>query len=364
VVPWATARKWILPIAVLTLPVTLAGCTSDLSGNPPSPAVKTSVAPRLVRVTRPQSVGDSLSFPSSLYIERDVRVAARRSGVIEQVLVDRGASVHAGQPLAILERDSAAAELEIARQDLLLAETELQRIQPLYEQKIASISDFDRARIARDRAQGRLALAESSLEYCTVRAPFAGEVVERWAVAGMRVQEDDSTPLFRVVARDSLRARVDLPEQELRALKVGAQAWVDMQDEDGRAVPAKVVFISPAIDAASGTIPIIVEVSPGEGRVRAGSAVKVRFNPPAEDSSPLMKLPREALVGAAHPGEGAAEVMVVAQGQASSRKVLVVETRGGSILLRGPLGPSDRVIVGAGSGLAEGDPVQAQEENP
>jgi pyruvate/2-oxoglutarate dehydrogenase complex dihydrolipoamide acyltransferase (E2) component len=196
------------------------------------------------RVIRPQSIEDPLAFPSSLYVERDVRVAARRSGVIEQVLVDRGESVRAGQPLAVLERDVAEAELEIARQDLLLAETELRRVQPLYEQKIASISDFDRARIARDKAAG--GLAEASPEYCTVRALCRGGCAGRWLIA--RAGDDLDSPVQNrrpgPARLRTFRNRSSFPE-------VGAGPVDILTAAPGRSGPGGI--ISPAIDPASGT---------------------------------------------------------------------------------------------------------------
>ena len=351
-----------LSLAVVLLAGGIAGCSSDLSGQPPArPSTPASVV-RPVRVVHPQPVESPTTYDTTLYVERDVRVTARRSGVIEEVLADRGAMVRAGQPLAVLERDVASAELEMARQTLLLAESELQRVQPLYEQKIASQSDFDRTRIARDRARSEQALAEAALERCTVRAPFAGVVAERWAVLGLRVEEDDGTPLFRVVARDPLRARVDVPEGVLRSLKEGDAAEIFITGEAGPALPARVAFIGPAIDAASGTVPVIVEIPAKSGPLKPGAAVRVRFESSGHHREPVMSLPREALLPGATPEPGDAEVMVVERGQAVRRRLKWLESRGSLVLVRGPVDPSDRIIVGAGTGLAEGDKVEPREE--
>jgi membrane fusion protein (multidrug efflux system) len=349
--------------AALALATALLDCTSDLSGRPSSPPKsKPAALPRTVRVIHPVSAEGRRSYPSSLYVERDVRVTARRSGIIEEVLSDRGSEVRTGQPLAVLERDTASAELEIARQELRLAESDLHRVQPLFEQKIASQSDFDRARIAREGAQSRVALAEAHLERCTVRAPFAGRVVERWAVVGLRVEEEDGTPLFRVVARDPLRARVDVPEGEMGSLRVGDRAWVEHLQAGAAATAARVTFIAPAVDSASGTVPVIVEVAAGSGDLKPGGAVGVRFDT-AGESAGVLSLPREALLPRVQGDAGEEEVMIVAQGLAARRRIQVLESRGTSVLVRGSLAPSDRVILGAGASLAEGDAVEAREES-
>ena len=352
-------------LSVLLLPACLAGCASDLSSESSAPPPQRPPVSKVVRVAHPETQNGESTHPSSLYVERDVRVTARRSGVIEQVLVDRGSRVLSGQKLAVLESDTAAAELEIARQELLLAQLDFERVQPLFEQKIASQSDFDRAKIALAASQSRVTLGEAALERCFVRAPFAGQVAERWAVVGLRVEEDDGTPLFRIVAHDALRARVDIPEDELRNLKVGGRATVEVPENGAVSVyPAQIAFISPAIDPASGTAPVIVETTARSSNLKLGGAVRIRFEGVSVNEGALIRLPREALIGASPQGEGEADVLVVASGQAAKRRILVLETRGNSVLVRGPLEPSDEVIVGAGSELSEGDPVEVGEKVP
>jgi RND family efflux transporter MFP subunit len=228
--------------------------------------------------TAAAGAGMSDPFPSSLYVERDVKVAARRSGVIEKVLVDRGQSVRAGQALALLETDLATHEVELAQEELRLAEAELVRVTPLAESGIVSQQELQQKQIDRDLARTRLAREKAMLDRCTVQAPFAGVVAERWAVLGERVQEDDNTPLFRVVASGPLRARVDLPEALLARVTVGGRATVTLDRDPAAEYGARVVFVSPSVDAASGTAPVIVELPDGAGRLRPGSAVTVRLD--------------------------------------------------------------------------------------
>ena len=225
------------------------------------------------------STGTTLSdpFPSSLYVEQDVKIAARRSGVIEKVLVDRGQAVRAGQALALLETDLATRDLELAQEELRLAEAELARVAPLADSGIVSQQELQQRQIDRDLAKTRVSRARSMLERCTVAAPFAGVVAERWAVLGERVQEDDNTPLFRIVASGPLRARIDLPEALLARVGVPGRATLRLDRAVTESFAARVVFVSPTVDAASGTAPVIVELPNTAGRLRPGTAVTVRF---------------------------------------------------------------------------------------
>lgn len=343
-------------VLLLTSPF-VAGCRSGVAadsmvqGGDAGPQ-----SPVTVEVSRPEPAAAAGGLPSSLYLENDVKVTARADGIIERVLVDRGQTVKAGQALAVLETDIAMRDLEIAEQDLRLALADYERARPLNEQRLVSPQEFQRAEIARDRAESRVGLARARFERCTVRAPFEGLIVERWAVLGGRVREEDSVPLFRIVSREPLRARVNVPEVLLSKLTIGAKARIDLAGGAGR-YPARVVFVSPAVDPGSGTAPVIVETAAAPAVLKPGTSVTVSFDGLVSEGSPSLLVPREAVVSGSAIAGGQARLLVAKAGRAVARRVRILETRGGSVLVVGELAPEDDVIVGAGAGLREGEPV-------
>lgn len=314
-----------------------------------------------VRVAHPVAAQADDSYPSSLYVERDVKLAARTSGVIDKVLVDRGARVRAGDPLAVLETDIAQRELELAEEDARLAQAEYERVLPLHEKKIISDQQYVQAEVARDQAVTRRELARAHLERCTVRAPFDGTIVERWAVKGMRLQQEDGLPLFRIVASEPLRARVDLPETRLGSLKVGSPAFVDDPTADGNH-PARVVFVSPATDPASGTVTVIVQMVRREEHLRLGSAVRVCFEPSVASGDHTVEIPKTALANLTPRENEATRVMVIRNGRAESLQVRIVALRGESVVVEGKVSPDDEVILEGSTVIRDGDRVVGREE--
>ncbi len=330
--------------------VAAAAVLASAAAQPAAPA-------RTVQVARPRILPAEDEYPATLYVENDVRVAARASGVIAKVLVDRGARVRTGQALAELETDVAAHELEIAEHELRFAQEERDRLSALRDKEIVSAQDFRRVDIARDLAASKADLARAWLERCTIRAPFDGVVVERWAQLGQHIMEDDGTPLFRVVGSQALRARVNVPEDQMSRWAIGAPARVSRPG--GLACAARVVFASPAVDAASATGLVIVEL--GERRdFLPGASVQVRSAETAANSQPTFLLPAEALASDA---PGAAAVFVADNGVARKRAVSVLGRREGGVKIRGALGASDLVILAAGD-LADGAPVRVAREAP
>lgn len=349
----------------------LVGCQSGLATSPPDgpagtagealPSPPPNHRPRVVQLARPQPVIAADAYPSNLYLERDVRVTARADGIIEKLLVDRGTRVKSGQALAELDTGLANGILEMAHQDQRLATADYERARLLNEQKIVSDQEFLRTKISRERAETEVSLARVRLDRCTVRAPFDGVIVERWAVVGRRVLENDNAPLFRLVASDPPRARVDVPEGRLAGLALGAKAFIELPG-GGAARPAHVVFVSPAIDPASGTAPVVVEVLESADHLKPGASVSVRFENSAADMPPLLRIPRGSLPARAAGEGGAASVMVAKAGRAVARRVQVVQTQGSSITVRGDLAVDELVILAGEPALREGELVVSSEE--
>jgi multidrug efflux pump subunit AcrA (membrane-fusion protein) len=139
---------------------------------------------------------------------------------------------------------------------------------------------------------------------------------------------------------------------------------VDPVGNDGPPQNARIVFISPAVDAASGTAPVVVELANRNHPLRLGASVRVRLENSSGGTERLLyRLPREAFPGEALNPNTEVTLLVIDKGQVSSRRVKVVEDRGGDLVVNGPLTLSDRVILD-GAGVEEGDAVLAGEEAP
>jgi RND family efflux transporter MFP subunit len=332
----------------------VAGASSGTQPESPEPPAKT------VRVALPVPVDAGDSFPSSLYVERDVRLTARNAGIIEQILVDRGDRVRQGQPLAVLETDLYARQFEMAEQRLRLARAEYKRARSLHGQQIVSSAEMLRREIERDVSVSELEVARAWLERCTIRAPFDGIVVERWAVVGQRVVEDAGTPIFRIIADDPLRARVDLPEPRLAGISVGHRARVEYPD--GERLAASVVFVSPAVDPASGTAPVIVELDGDHDSAKCGASVSVRFEEERRTAARLLRVPREALVREPVIEGQPSSLFVARAGHAEQRRVEVVDVFGAHVTISEGIAPDDRIILAAGLDLSAGEAVLVQGE--
>lgn len=225
------------------------------------------------------SPGEDKVYASHLMVDQEVVVDSRISGVVETIAVDRGATVTRGQVLATLDPREADANVRETKEEMELRKAEFDRAQSLAASKVTSTADLDEKRAQYAVAVARWEKAKTLRDYTMIRAPFAGVVMEKYARIGQKVIEDKNEPLFKITAVEPLLARVYLPEEALLRVKIGDRVEVVADRFPDAKTTGEVQFISPAVDAASGTFQVVIRVrrEPARTVLRPGIAVKIRF---------------------------------------------------------------------------------------
>lgn len=244
----------------------------------------------------PASIRERLHLPAQVRFdaERTVAVAAPAPGILASVPVGPGESVIKGQALAVLRSPAAAqwrAEHAVALQRLALARTTLQREQALWEQGISARQDFEAARaahgeaaIAVQAARQRLAalgIADSGgavSSSVTVRAPLAGIVVDKPAVAGQAV--DETRQLFTVADLSRVWVEAALPGASLGQVRSGMPLRVSA-GALAREVEGTVAYVGPVLGEET-RMATVRAVLPNPGlRLRPGMLATIDLLGPA-----------------------------------------------------------------------------------
>jgi RND family efflux transporter MFP subunit len=269
-----------------------------------------------------------LALPAQLYVEHDAAIYARSPGIIEEITVDLGSRVAAGQLLARLESKDQEIALDQARERHSDASRQVTRQRALKTAGVVTLADSERVEMAFREAELSLQKAQRDYDLTRVVAPFGGVVTARAARIGRLVSAGDS--LFRLTAMAPVLAAVRVPEAPAFGIKIGAQA--EVVGPRGERAKGKVIRASPMIDAASGTREVVLQLV-GGNPLPPGSSVIIRLGSQVRR---VVAVPREAV------GEGYALVWD------SDRTTLRQVTVGGEL-------PGDRIEVV--SGLAPGEKV-------
>ncbi|OGB06144.1 MAG: hypothetical protein A3E25_16250 [Burkholderiales bacterium RIFCSPHIGHO2_12_FULL_69_20] len=264
------------------------------------PALLLSLVPMLAPVLA--SAGE---FDCVLEPRQTVDVRAAVEGLVEQVMVDRGDRVRAGQVLLVLDSGVEKSNLELARYRATMAggvksaesrvdfaQSKLLRREKLADGQFISLQDRDEAAAEKRLADAELVQAKEAqrmaqleqvraaeqLRQRTLKSPFTGVVVERMVHPGdLADNRDLRKPLLRIAEVSMLHVEVLLPVAGLRKLQPGMTLEVMPEAPVGGKYSARVKTLDPLVDVGSGTFRARLELPNADGRLPAGITCKVEI---------------------------------------------------------------------------------------
>lgn len=313
-------------------------------------------SPPLVRVVQPKLVMPDkvLTVPSNLMVDREIVVTTRVSGVIESIDVARGAFVRKGGRLASLDQQEFRLDLRAAEETFRLRQAEYNRTRELNEQKLTSSSELDQRKAAYELSRVELERARLVMNRSVIRAPIDGLVIEQSARVGQKVLVDEREPLFKISALEPLLARAYLPEAMLGKIRVGQPVVVASQEFPDFLTTGRVTFLSPVMEAGSGSFQIIVTMSNDrQGRLRPGMGVRIAF----PDGHPTLILPASCLL----PGSTSAksgQVFVLDSGVLRKKTVEFSRVDGATIAVRSGISHSSWIVDQPSAELRSGSPIR------
>jgi len=225
------------------------------------------------------ATGEAAAYASHLMVDQEVVVCARITGIVDAILVDRGTVVRKGQPLANLDSREADADVRQTREDMELKKTQYERAESLTSSQVGSRADMDEKKALYQVAVAAHEKAKTLRDYTVIRAPFDGVVTEKYARVGQKVVDIGKDPLFKVTALEPLLARVYVPDKDISRIHRGDPVEVVPANSPKMRATGRVEYISPTVDAGSGSVEVIVHVrrDPPPSTLRPGVAVEIRF---------------------------------------------------------------------------------------
>ncbi|MEO8869204.1 MAG: efflux RND transporter periplasmic adaptor subunit [Granulicella sp.] len=362
-----------------TLPLLLLlalGCTKPEAT--PAPEVYVQAAHPTMGIISEQITADASLAPLA-----QAAISPRITAPVKRFLVQRGAHVKAGQLLATLEstdlaaaaldskgsytaaqgtfatatgaqvpEDTAKANTDLAQakanldlsqsivkgrtqlftqgaipgRDLDTAKAALIQAQAAYDvaklhrdslQSVSRKASLQSAAGQLDSAKGKYLGAEAQLSYTEIRSPIDGVVTDRPLFAGETASA--GTALITVMDTSALLAKLHIAQAQAQQLSLGADATIKVPGLD-EPVPAKVSFISPALDPGSTTIEIWLRVDNRAGKLKAGTPVRATITGRTVPNA--LQIPADALQTAA---DGAARfVMLIAPDNTALKRTVTI----------------------------------------
>ncbi len=335
------------------------------------------------------SMGD-LVLPGNIQAVTEAPILARASGYVQRRYVDIGDRVTAGQLLADVEAPEldqqvrqAQAALEQSQADLERAHAALEQgkanesiaqvtatrwdnlvkrgavskqendqYQAQFQAQAANVKALERAV---DAAKGNIAAMQANLArltdmqgYLKVRAPFAGVVTLRNVDVGTLVNTG-STLLFRIAQTNLLRTYLNVPQSSASDVRVGQSASLATPELPERKFSGAVTRTANALDPASRTLLVEVQVPNPEGKLLPGMYVEVDLHLPRKD--PPLLIPSDTL--SVRP-EGTLLAVLDSDNRVHFQRVVIGRDYGSNIEILSGLSAGQRVVANPNDAVQEG----------
>ncbi len=317
-------RNWLLAVAAIGAVPLIWWAGSARAADTPKPESGEDRRPH-VEVARPttKTLYRVLELPGEVLPDQQAAILSRVQGYIRAVNVDRGAWVDEKAPLVVIAVPELDAKLARQTSELALSAPSRVRDQATLSWRKSA---FDRLAELQARspnlvnldmleeARGRYEVAKAELDLtiareavlkaeaaetqamidlATIKAPFAGVISERWADPGDLAQAG-TMKLLQLVKVDPVRVRVAVPESDVCDVRAESEAQVTIDEVSGWKVQQKISRLFWALNRATKTMFVELDLGNTERKIRPGMFARVRLDLEAHDGA--LVLPAGALV--------------------------------------------------------------------
>ncbi|MGA2324922.1 MAG: efflux RND transporter periplasmic adaptor subunit [Bryobacteraceae bacterium] len=377
-------------IFLLLIPpaIWLAGCGEAPREKPVASSLPIAVSTVAAAIERWPSIYEATG---TVRARTSAVISAKLMGYVHDVKVQAGDRVREGQSLVTLdprELDAGSRRAEAAREEvrtavpeadsavaaakanLDLAQVTFGRMQDLFQKKSISNQESDEAsaklkvaqaayemaRARRVQLNSKLAQVEQEVRsaevarsYADVLAPFAGVVTAKSVDPGSLALP--GTPLLIIEREGAYRLEAPVEESRLAAIRVGQPVSVTLDSAD-RTIEARVSEIVPAVDAASRTYTVKIDL-PALPSLRSGVFGRAAF---PLGGRPVLSIPAASV---AERGQ-LQSVLVADQGVARTRLITAGQKVKDRVEVLSGLTAGEKVIFPVPQGLSDGARVEVR----
>jgi RND family efflux transporter MFP subunit len=342
-----------LAVALLALSATFGGCKKNAAAADeaatPVVTAKTAVVSIEPFTHTTSAIGVVVARPG-----RYAALSAPGPTRVAKVYVTQGQRVSAGQPLIQFDQAPFVAAANAAQTALRVAEQNYARAQRLANEGIVPRKDAETAAADLARARNDAVTAQRNLQLSVLRSPVSGVVTRMTGVLG--APADAAQVLVEVADPSAFDVALSLGPTEAGLVHPGSRVSVSAGEKAGGEAlgTGTVASVGAALDTASRSVPIRVNLATPSRALRLGEAV---YGIIAVETKPnAVVIPVEALVPGDEPGSykvfvvdkaGTAHARPVKVGDRTEIKVEILEgVQGGeTVVTQGAYGLSDSAKV-------------------
>jgi RND family efflux transporter MFP subunit len=309
---------------------------------------------------------ESFVLPGNVSAYSDSPIYARTNGYLTHWYYDIGARVKSGALLAEISTPEIDQQLLQAEADLNTAEAnannahiQADRYSGLVTSDAVSKQDTDTFVNQAAATSATVKSAQANVQrlkelqaFEKVYAPFDGVVTARNIDTGQLIDQGATTELFHLQAIQTLRVYVNVPQVYSATVKRGSKIDLTFPEHPGKTFVGTLVRTSDAVDPASRTLLVEIDVDNRSGELLPGTLAQVHFKTPPAGATFI--IPASAII---FRSAGLQVGTVVDGNKAHLVPVVISEDDGANVQIVTGLNAGDRVIQNPPDSLIDGEQV-------
>jgi len=311
-------------------------------------------------------------LPGNVTAFTESPIYARTDGYLVRWYYDIGAHVKKGDLLAVIDTPELDKQVAQAEADLATAQTnagnakvQADRYAGLVKSNAVSQIDTDTfatqaasTASAVQSAEANLARLRQMQSFEKVYAPFAGVVTARNVDTGQLITQGSAAELFHLQAIETLRVYANVPQLYTQTLKRGMKVPLTFPEYPGKSFEGTLARTADAIDPASRTLLVEVDVNNRAGELLPGALAQVHFKTPPAATAFIV--PTSALI---FRRDGMRVGLVENSSNGTVARLVPVtigEDDGATVQIVSGLNANDQVIQDPPDSLIEGERVTVE----
>jgi len=194
----------------------------------------------------PSPIVDRLNLPGLVTPWVDLKVLVEVNGQVRSVIVKEGDRVRQGDLIAQIDSRDYVNAHHSAKASYDAAMASLRRIEELYKDQLATRAQLDDVTAQMESLKAALDSAALNVERCSIKAPIAGTINQRFIEQGQFLNHSD--PVVTILQMERVKIKVGIPESDVEAVRRLDQFKVTIDALNGRDYVARKHYLSKTAD--------------------------------------------------------------------------------------------------------------------
>ena len=209
----------------------------------------------------------------------ELNLSFKIGGIIENLNVEEGKRVRKGQLLAKIRTTEIDAQVLKAKNGVIKAERDVDRIQKLYQDSAATLEQVQNLTTVLDLARSDLEIAEFNQNYAKIVAPVSGRVLRKFVEANELI--NPGTPVFRVATNQGKGyvINIGVSDKDVVRIRLNDPAEIQFDPYPNEVFKAYVSKIAEAADPQTGAFEVELTIQSAGKVFRNGFVGKVKVYP-------------------------------------------------------------------------------------